>query len=323
MRNVKVAWINEDEDFSIRLRNYAKRHYTDALEMVLYTELPPDKELREAKVVVVTTGMFHELLAENNRILIILHEGSVPERLIQKKKIYKYMPADEILDQVLWALADEESDGEVRIGKEKTRLIGVGGDVSISDGVIAAMTMADILSESKKVLFLNMSQCGAGVFEMNRSQDVDEMSGQYDISRMLYAVLSRKKYAQIESIFDSCVRHDRDYDYILPARNPEHFMEEVGGLVAEAIEFIAKTGRYAFVVYVMNYIPGKMPELIKNTDRYFAIKERAAPAGGGDDFIHYMSENDATGEKIRILEYDRAHLREKIRDMLIDYIRED
>lgn len=323
MKNIRVAWINEDEEYSARVRNYAKKHYSDVLEMMVYSEMPSDLELDDVMVIVVTPERFNDKMAENGGTLLILHEGSIPEKLLEMGRIYKYTPADEILDQILWSVESSAGNGEIRVGREKTRVIGVGGDISISEGVVAAMAIADILSESKKVLLLNMSQCGTGYLRSREMEAVEPECNQYDVSRLLYAIASQKSYGQIEAVLDSCIRRDKEYDYVMSASNPEHFMEEIGGLVTNTIEFTVKTGRYAYVIYVTNYIPGRMSELLKNTDRYIAMREVYAPVCDGEDFISYIQRKDESGDRVRVLEYDRAHIREQLRVLLADYIRGD
>ena len=145
---------------------------------------------------------------------------------------------DEILKHVAGEVRDLQKDGSLM---GQTRLISV---YSLADNQYQmpfAMTLASILSENERALFIDFQENSglSRMFEQSREHNLDELlvmaeSGRYSTNRI-----------------NSCIGHSQKLDYVYPIDNTENLCEINTVICNNLLQMLGKEMHYDCIVFNM------------------------------------------------------------------------
>ena len=99
--------------------------------------------------------------------VIFLSEGSLPSELRIYPAVYKYQSAENILREILYYYSEQCGEDFCLTGTRRdNKVIGVYSPVGGSGKTVFALTLGQVLAESKNVLYLNLEEC-SGLAELS------------------------------------------------------------------------------------------------------------------------------------------------------------
>ncbi|MCR5271493.1 MAG: hypothetical protein K6E13_00710 [Lachnospiraceae bacterium] len=286
MSGQRILWLDENEEFSLKLAIYAKKHYKGRIELICMSEPAGEEEIEKANIVAATTFFAAETCKKKKTIII--HEGAIPEEYMKYQRVFRYNPADFILNSLL-AETEEDRDGTVSVGGEKTRVTGVGGFAEEAMKLAVAYTLADVLAEEKETLLMDLSQFSGLRSAMTSNEDE---SAPDDIGELLYTEYIKAGYKEKEQKLERLIRKDKSFDYILPVRNPECLAECNGNQIADMVRFIENTGKYGYIVILNGFCMEGYKNLYGCFDEYLMVAGYAGETSAEESFMEYMMSED-------------------------------
>lgn len=229
MRKLAVAFCDMDEVYRSRFVTYLMEHKAREMTVCAFSEpelllehvkkqdfdviiagdicISAEEELEKAGVPVVKlTEKMPELVAE---------EMDFPAGKTQKKvSVFRYQPMDKILHEVQVIAGGNRNAGVTGIACRQ-EILGVCSPVKHEMQTAFSMILATILSEKRKVLYLNFMQF-SGMFKNFG------LCGECDMGDVILRL--RKGRMNVETFFRS-VYEAGQFSYIPPFRNPEQLGE--------------------------------------------------------------------------------------------------
>ena len=220
MIQLKIAFLDEEEAYLERLKGYLICKKEIFFRICTFTCAESFLEYREREEfdAVVMTAVFWEkvkdFIGSAKKVLLCEEAKEAPERDCFHVK--KYQSAEKLLCQISAMLWQEEAEEKRYFPGNSTELIGIYSPVHHENQMIFAMTMAQILGETQKVLYINLME-HSGFYALTKSEPGE------DIGDLLYGMMQEGHdfTAGLHRIRQSC----RNFDYIPPAVNPEHLAE--------------------------------------------------------------------------------------------------
>lgn len=220
MVQLKIAFLDEEEAYLERLKGYLVRKKEMFFKIWTFSnvDLFAEKE-REGVMfdaVVLTAGFWEMMESYPFRSKkILLSEGLRKNALADCLFVPKYQSAKKLFCQIssmLWQQEEENMFYPEQIAK----LIGVYSPVCHESQMVFSMTMAQILAESQKVLYLNLME-HSGFYRLTNTKASE------DIGDLLYGMMQEGHdfAAELHRVRQTY----RDFDYIPPVVNPEHLSE--------------------------------------------------------------------------------------------------
>ena len=150
--------------------------------------------------------------------VVILTEGSRPEELDMYAEVYKYQSSAEIIREVMACYGEERDVFPIQSPalKKKTELLGVYSPLGRCLQTSFAWTMAQILSEERAVLYLNME-------EYSGFEELMHQKFSCTLSDLLYYV--RQKSPGIILKLNSMIQNVGKLDFVPPVQLPEDIRE--------------------------------------------------------------------------------------------------
>lgn len=246
MIQLRIAILDEETEYLERLNSYMvqKREYF----FKIWTFSTWDY-FQEAS----TTNRFHAILATEvffERVLelegqgqkiLLREEGILPEYQCVPN-IYKYQSVERIFVQISNLIWEENGPSDHRVEGKQARLIGIYSPVHYADQMIFSMTMANILGENERVLYLNLQE-NTGFCK------VTDTDAREDIGDLVYGMMQTDHdfYTGLHRVR----RNFGNIDYIPPAGNPEHLSEITQNLYEEL--FLELKNRSGYDVVVVDF----------------------------------------------------------------------
>lgn len=218
MIQLKIAVLDEDRQYLEQLQAYLMRKKDIFFRLYTFSTLEKYFGCRENFDAVLTTEVFWEELVEKaaDAKLILLHEGWIPVRAEGALAVAKFQSAAKLFRQISTLLWQEPAEEAKQLFSKDARLIGVYSPVHVGNQMLFSMTMARLLGEQEKVLYVNLME-HSGFYSLT------EAAAEKDIGDLLYGML------EMEHNFPMGLHSIRqtyaNFDYIPPAVNPEHLSE--------------------------------------------------------------------------------------------------
>ncbi len=245
MVQLNIAFLDEEEDYLEQLQGYVIRKKDLFFKIAAFSKaeafLVQEKEQKFDAVVM--TEVFWEALegtaADTKKILLYEEDGKdVNGRLF----LEKYQSAEQLFQQISAMLWQEETDGRAVFIEHTAKLIGIYSPIRHESQLLFSMTMAQILGETQKVLYVNLMEHSGFSFLTN--EEITE-----DIGDLLYAMM--QKNHDFAAGLHKIRRTYRNVDYIPPAVNPEHISEITKPLLEEL--FLILKGRSGYDIVVVDF----------------------------------------------------------------------
>ena len=150
--------------------------------------------------------------------VVILTEGSRPEELDMYAEVYKYQSSAEIIREVMACYGEERDVFSIQSPalKKKTEFLGVYSPLGRCLQTSFAWTLAQILSEERTVLYLNME-------EYSGFEELMHQKFSCTLSDLLYYV--RQKSPGIILKLNSMIQNVGKLDFVPPVQLPEDIRE--------------------------------------------------------------------------------------------------
>lgn len=220
MVQLKIAFLDEEEAYLEQLKGYLIRKKELFFQIRTYTRaesfLADSK--RESFDAVVMTAAFGEAVKGHigHAKQVILCEGVKEAPCGECFYVKKYQSAEKLLCQISAMLWQEETEENRCFPETASELIGVYSPIHHENQMLFGLTMAQVLGETRKVLYVNLME-HSGFYALTKTE-----AGE-DIGDLLYGMLQEGHdfAAGLHRVRLSC----RNFDYIPPAVNPEHLAE--------------------------------------------------------------------------------------------------
>lgn len=225
--------------------------------------------------------------------VIALSDGETVQADMEYPSVYKFQSSDCIIREVLACYCDKAEALPGTGAKKAAKILGVFSPVGRCLKTSFAITLSKILSQDRRVLYLNLEEC-SGLSTLTRTE---YRSG---LSDLLY-FYSGGNYNMLR--LNSVVHAMDGLDYVPPVRYPEDLVQAAGQL-AGLIQTVAESSPYdVLVIDAGNFKKEILPVLALCEVIYMPVKEDSVSLAKQEEFDLYLehSGNGALKEKIRKL----------------------
>ncbi len=189
--------------------------------------------------------------------VIFLSEGSLPSELRMYPAVYKYQSAENILREVLYYYSEQCEEDICLTGiRRDNRVIGVYSPVGGSGKTVFALTLGQILAESKNVLYLNLEEC-SGLSELSGNNS-------WNLSDLIY--FFRQKKSSFLYRLNSMVRKWDRLDYVPACDSYMDFRQITVEEWQKLLHLIRVQSDYQAVILDMGNMAGHEPDLLRQCD---------------------------------------------------------
>ena len=330
MVQLKIAFLDEEEAYLERLKGYLIRKKEKFFIIQTFTcaKYFLESKERETFDAVVMTAVFWEAVrgGVGQAKMILFCEGI--EEAPQDGCFYvrKYQSAERLFCQISAMLWQKEEKDMLYFPQETAQMIGVYSPARHEDQILFSMTMAQILGETQKVLYVNLMG-HSGFYGRTKSQ-ADE-----DIGDLIYGMMQEGHdfAAGLHRIRLSY----RNFDYIPPAVNPEHLSEISKPLYEKLLVSLKGRSGYDVVLVDFGEVFLGFAEMMPVFDCFYCLgKEGTINCLRTDEFLEYLSkEGDGIIAHVNRLmlpgqmqfakEKDASLLENSLYGGIGDYIRND
>lgn len=246
MIQLNIAILDEEEAYLEKLRGYLVRKKETFFKVWTFsraeTYLACEKQSKFDAVVV--TAAFLEETEEcgKKQKRIFLSEGSIPRQAQNLPVVAKYQSVEKLFAQISALLWQEGTEGEDSLPEHTAELIGVYSPVCCENQMLFSMTMAQILGEREKVLYVNLME-HSGFYQVT-GEEISE-----DVGDLLYGMLGREQ--EFTAGLHRIRRSFLNFDYLPPAVNPEHLSEISKPLYEQLL--LALKNRSGYDVVILDF----------------------------------------------------------------------
>lgn len=218
MKKSIFAVCDLEEAYVWNLTEYMNERKSTPFEVQAFTNVESLAEFagkHSIELLLISTSAMNETIRDLNvERIIILSEGEMPDYLQHEPRVYKYQSSDSLIAEVMNYYAEsgpllhpallEESDFRLKI-------LGIYSPINRVGKTTFALTLGEILAESRKVLYLNLE-------DYNGFETILGETYRSDISDLIY--FSRQKEGNLLFKLNSVIRSLDRLDYIPPAFLP-------------------------------------------------------------------------------------------------------
>ena len=261
MEKRNLGLCGNDGEYIERMYEYVFDNYKDDFNVFLFTK-------KEALKTFLSGNKIHLLITEEEFKLEESENIKAKAFLssTQKKNntIFKYLPCDEIIRQAMEILANSEKEESIKRDDTEKCLIGVYTPIKRSFQTTFSITLGQILSKEKKVLYLNF-ETYSGFESLCRVME------KRDIFDLLY--FSECGAINFNDRIDSMKERLGNLDYITPAKTyvkySEIYPEQWNRLLTNIME---KTD-YNYVILDLSEQVNGLLDVLKRCDRVYTITD--------------------------------------------------
>lgn len=290
MVQLKIAVLDKEEAYLDRLLAYLVRKKEMFFQVWTFTKteefLEKNRENGAFDAVVMTAFFWKDLEgADLQAKKILLCEGEREERMADCPFVAKYQSAEKLFCQISSMVWQKNEKQKAQLPEKASELIGIYSPVDHESQMLFSMTMAQVLGEEQKVLYVNLME-HSGFYQLTNaknSEDVGDlvygfMRQEHDFSAGLHRV--RQTY--------------RNFDFIPPAVNPEHVLE-ISGSVLESL-FSALRMRSGYDIVMIDFgrvFLGFAKTLSAFSGFYCLGKEGTLNRYRMEEFFSYLEKEDS------------------------------
>lgn len=323
MKQIVAAVCDCDEAYVKRFAFYIRKHHPEQIVIHTYTKLEAFMEgLLQNRFGIVLLGQGFEAAKDGIRqyripVLYLAEEVVMEEEVTagyngagnagycvaeqnayqqtEEKSILKYQSAENILHEIYRACEREEEVFQTNHRKrESIEWIGVCSPVQHEMQMPFAVTLASLLSEQKKVLYLNLMEC-AGFLELF------QLEGERNLGDLFAKIRQNRLSAEG---FWQMVSQNETLFYIPPVINPENLYQLRKEEYLKLMDFIEQeTDFEAVILDIGSAIEGVFDILAYCNEVYVLMKNGPYPECRKNQFeqaVRY-SGHDALLEKMQLV----------------------
>lgn len=284
MIQLKIAFLDEEEAYLEQLKGYLIRKKEVFFKIWTFSNAEAfwaAEDLQSFDAVVMTVH-FWETVGDRCREAkkILLCEGPLETPGEGCFYVSKYQSAEKLLCQISAMLWQEERNERQMIPENTAELIGIYSPVHHEDQMLFSMTMAQILGESKKVLYVNLME-HSGFYQLTR-EEVSE-----DIGDLVYGMM--QKGHDFLAGLHRVRQNYRNFDYIPPAVNPEHLSEITKSLYEQLLLSLKNSSGYEVVMVDFGMVFLGFAEMMPVFGSFYCLgKEGMVNRFRTEEFVEYL-----------------------------------
>lgn len=213
MKKSIFAVCDLDSSYACNLMDYLNEKRSTPFEVQAFTNVESLKEFaseQEIEILLISTrAMCNEIRELPISRVVILSEGEqFQETDLEYPFVYKYQSSDQLISEVMEYYAGTNPSTCLFTTTVKTKLIGVYSPVGRSGKTSFALTLGEILAETKQVLYLNLE-------EYSGFEDLFDLHYRTDITDLIY--FARQKEGSLIYKLNSVIQSFHSLQYIPPA----------------------------------------------------------------------------------------------------------
>lgn len=194
----------------------------------------------KAALLLVDERVLEDWMREVTAKVIVLSEGNVFAEWQEFPSIYKYQSSEAIVREAVCYYGEVAgAEAVLPAQRYRTELIGIYSPVRRTGRTTFALTLGQVLSETKKVLYLNMEEY-AGFSQLTGGETMT------DLSDIMYFV--REGSGRIFKKLEQTVRRIGDLYYIPPAVYPIDLRAVTGEEWTYLLQVIEEQGTYETLI---------------------------------------------------------------------------
>lgn len=289
MVQLKIAFLDDEAAYLEQLRAYVVRKKELFFQISTFTSAEVFFERlseTEFDAVVMTERFFERLKGmEFGARKILLCEKTRSAAVAELPFVVKHQPAEKLLCGISAMFWREESGRQGELPGKTSEMIGIYSPAYHESQALFAATMAQILGESQKVLYVNLTD-DAGFCEMECAEESE------DLGDLIYGMQQREHdfAAGLHRVRKTC----RNFDYILPVANPEHLPEITKPLWEQLFLALKNRSNYDVVILDIGIIFPGFAEMIPLFGSFYCLgKEGAANRRRTEAFFTYLGKAGA------------------------------
>ncbi len=266
---IRLILYLSDADYAANLENHFKKHFSDKLELYIYSNrdsLENAIAARKADMLVLDEGTAEAAGNIGDKILTAFlvadTSGAFPN------EIRKYQKIENIYKILLNLYADRKGNDDAYKDMFRNSSIytfqplngGAGGTT------VALACAKSLVRQKKKVFYLNMEDLESTCLYLNTE-------GSYSLDDVLFALKSRR--GNLAMKIESAVRTSADgIDYFYPCKNPYDMKEITAEEIKTLVRALVSSGQYDAVIADQKLCIGETEiQLMEMADRIFWVSD--------------------------------------------------
>lgn len=216
-------------------------------------------------VILMDENSFHyESMHNGNTVVIPLCDSGMKSdgssTIAGKRRIYKYQNCENIIHEVLGAVAECEGLGRLINRRNSMKILGFYSPVHRSGQTTLALALGQVMSKQCKVLYVNLERYSG--LDQNFS-----LSFAYDLTDMIYEMTNGRK--DLTALIAGCVRHLDGLDIFPVVVNSNDYEAISYKEWNELILRIEEHTDYDFLLLDISDAVGEVSSLLKLSDRVY------------------------------------------------------
>lgn len=272
MKKSIFAVCDLEVSYACNLMDYLNEKKTTPFEVQAFTsveKLQAFAKENEIEILLISTrAMCNEIRELPINRTIILSEGETVQDLEEYPFVYKYQSSDQLVAEVMEYYAEVQPQAQPHIltaGAHKTKLYGVYSPVGRSKKTSFALTLGEILAETKQVLYLNFE-------EFSGFEELFDTKYRTDISDLIY--FARQKEGGLIYKLNSVVQTFHGLQYIPPAVSPADIRDVTGKEWIDFIQRIIAFCEYDVIILDLSEQVDELFQILNRCDRiYMPVQE--------------------------------------------------
>lgn len=309
MKKSIFAVCDLESSYAVNLMDYLNERKTTPFEVQAFTNVESltafARENPIEILLISTRAMCNEIRELPISRVIILSEGEKLQDLEEYPFVYKYQSSDQILSEVMEYYVEDHPEPHILSGARKTKLCGVYSPVGRTRRTSFALTLGEILAETKQVLYLNFE-------EYSGFEELFDVKYRTDISDLIY--FARQKEGGLVFKLNSVIQTFHELQYIPPALSPGDIRDVSGEEWIAFLQEILSFREYDVIVLDLSEQVDGLFQILKACDRiYMPVRDdmiSRAKLAQYDKLIEMLEFHDIQEKTRRIRPPAQALLKE-------------
>jgi len=289
--HLKIAVLDREQEYLEQLQAYLVRKKECFFKVWTFwdIELYQKAAKKEKFDVLLVTGSFLEEIDihDTDTKIILFREEGIPKFAEGIPSVSKYQSAEQIFLQISAFFWQENLPRDELISGKRTEMIGIYSPIHYYNQMLFSVTMAQILGEQQKVLYLNLQE-HSGFYAVTATEAAEDMGD------LIYGMMHR------EHNFSAGLHRIRrtllNFDYIPPAVNPEHLSEIPKNLYEELFLELKNGSGYDVVIVDFGNIFLGFAEILSIFEILYCLgKEGSLNRFRREEFMEYLKKENGSG----------------------------
>lgn len=243
MKKQKFAILDMEESYACNLMDYLSEHQIVPFEILVFAgveELAAYTRQNTVDLLLVSAKMMcEEIRRMNIRKIMVLSEGEVAEECSGYPSVYKYQSSESLVAEVMNCYARQDTAQPVFPMKREMSVIGVYSPVGRCGKTSFALTLGQVLAQSRRVLYINMEDY-AGFHTLF------EREAPSDLSDVLYFL--RQNRGNVLMKLNSALQRLGDLDCIAPPQSSQDIREIRAEEWTRLLEDLSSYSNYQVII---------------------------------------------------------------------------